>query len=326
MRPRVLCFPRAGDPCVSLVEAALARRGAELIQPDLRQFPGEALLAFGVGPEALPAELGGVPLDGARAAWVRHLEVGGALPEELAPEHRAACTSLGYAALSALLECLEIYQLDPLDRVNAAPLKVRQGQLVARLGLEVPRTLVSNDPARIREFAARCGGAVVAKMLDSGSVMLESGRGLEPYPTTLLGPEDLQTLAGVEWSPMIFQERVPRALEARVTVVGEQMFVAAVAGGEAVDVRTDPALIAGLRAYDGLPQDVRRALFALLDRLGLDFATFDLIGTPDGRWVFLEMNTVSFFDHVERNAGLPISEAVAGLLLGELPSRVAQRR
>jgi glutathione synthase/RimK-type ligase-like ATP-grasp enzyme len=56
--------------------------------------------------------------------------------------------------------------------------------------------------------------------------------------------------------------------------------------------------------------------------LRLDFATVDLILTPDGRYVFLEVNTVSFFSFVEKATGLPISGAVADLLLGRSAPRV----
>ncbi len=326
MSERVLCLARPGDPSVELVARALARRGVELVWPDLRRFPGELSLGFGVGEDALPPRLGGVELAGARSLWIRHLEVGEALPETLSPEHRSACASLGYAAVISLIECLDLFQLDPLEAVEAAPVKARQGQLARRFGLEVPRTLVSNDADTIRAFARRCGGELIAKMLESGSVLLQGADGLEPYPTTLLSADDLESLDGIALSPMIFQERIPRRLEARVTVVGHDVFVAAVEGGEAVDVRTDPSLIAGLRPYVGVPERVRAGLLAMLDHLGLNFGTFDLILTPEGRWVFLEMNTVSFFDHVERNAGLPISESVSELLLGLRPPRVPQRR
>lgn len=319
---RALVFCREHDPSVALVQAAVARRGGELIRVDTRGFPGETTLSFGVGAGALAPEVDGLLLSGARSAWIRHLEVGRALPADMAPEHAQAATLLGGAALFSLLETLELFLLDPPEALLAAPHKARQAQLAAAVGLEVPRTLVSNDAEAIRAFARACGGRVVAKMIESGSVGLAGPDGERAYPTFELSPEDLAELPGIRLSPMIFQERVDKALEARVTVVGDQAFVAAVAPGDAVDVREDPALIAGLRAYDGLPERVRRALFALLDRLCLNFATFDLIQTPEGRWVFLEVNTVSFFDHVERYAGLPISEAVADLLLGLRPPRV----
>ena len=319
---RALVFSRPDDPCVDLVEAAIARRGGELLRLDTRAFPGEVTLSFGVGADAAPPIMGGLPLAGARSAWIRHLEVARALPEDLDPEHARAVQVIAGSTLFSLLETLDLFLLDAPEALLAAPLKARQAQLAVAVGLEVPRTLISNDAATIRAFARSCGGRVVAKMVETGSVGLRGAAGERAYPTLALDAEDLEELPGIELSPMIFQERVDKALEARVTVVGDQMFVAAVEPGDAVDVREDPALIAGLRAYEGLPDRVRRALFALLDRLCLNFATFDLILTPDGRWVFLEVNTVSFFDHVERHAGLPISDAVADLLLGLRPPRV----
>ena len=321
MTPRVLAFARPDDPCVDLVARALSRRGAALVAPDLAAFPGEALLSLSVGPDATPPSLGGVALDDACAAWIRHLDVAERLPEGLAPEHRTACQSLAFAALSSLLECLDLPAVDPPDVLQRAPLKARQGQLAQRLGLSVPRTLVSNDPDAIRAFAARCGGDLIAKMVEGSTVMVQGARGLEAYPTFALSAEDLDTLPGIELSPMIVPERIPKAREARVTLVGEELFVAAVEVGDVIDVRTDPSLIAGLRPYPDLPAPVLAALGALADHVGLNFATFDLIQTPDDRWVFLEMNTVSFFDHVERNARLPISDALAELLLGQRPRR-----
>jgi glutathione synthase/RimK-type ligase-like ATP-grasp enzyme len=120
---------------------------------------------------------------------------------------------------------------------------------------------------------------------------------------------------------MMFQELLAKELELRITVIGAQVFVAAVPTGDAVDVRSDPALIDGYRAYDGLPDAVRARLMKLLDRLGLDFASVDLVKTRDDRWVLLEVNSTSYFDHIERAAGLPIAGAVADLLLGRAPSR-----
>ena len=88
----------------------------------------------------------------------------------------------------------------------------------------------------------------------------------------------------------------------------------------------DPALVDGYRAYDGLPDAVRARLMKLLDRLALDFASVDLVKTRDGRWVLLEVNSTSYFDHIERAAGLPIAGAVADLLVGRAPSRVRNTR
>ena len=43
--------------------------------------------------------------------------------------------------------------------------------------------------------------------------------------------------------------------------------------------------------------------------------------TPEGRHVFLEVNPSGEFFWLERNPGLPISEALAEVLLGKAPRR-----
>jgi hypothetical protein len=135
-------------------------------------------------------------------------------------------------------------------------------------------------------------------------------------PTRALEPAELDDLAGLELCPMLFQERLDKTLELRLTVVGRRIFTAAVDPQGAVDVRMEPDLLRALRPFDGLPAAFEQRLLSLCTRLGLNFATADAVYTRDGRWVLLEVNSISFFDHVEAAAGLPISDAVARLLLG----------
>lgn len=320
--PRVGVVSRADDPCVALVRRALAARGAELVELPTARFPTASTVSIALGDDAPALAFAGVDLRTLHALWLRHPTLG-TLPPELPPDDRAACESQCEAALWAALGCFEGYVLDPVASLLAAPGKPEQLVLARRCGLDVPRTLVTNDPVAVRDFAARTPRGVVCKLIESGALGLtREGGGTRSFPTTRVTDDDLASLDGLSVSPMIFQELLPKALEARVTVVGREVFVAAVTPGDVVDVRTDPALIAALRPYDGLPDVVRAGLLRMLDRLALDFATADLVKTPDGRWVFLEVNTVSFFDHVEAHAGLAISRAVAELLLGIRPSRV----
>jgi glutathione synthase/RimK-type ligase-like ATP-grasp enzyme len=124
---------------------------------------------------------------------------------------------------------------------------------------------------------------------------------------------------------MIFQELIPKALELRVTIVGNQVFSAAVDSQKSdvsqFDWREDgDGLINDWEPY-ALPQSIQRKLLALMDSLGLDYGAIDLILTPDGRYVFLEINPAGEFFWLEMQPGLAISGAVADVLVG----RVARR-
>ncbi len=55
-------------------------------------------------------------------------------------------------------------------------------------------------------------------------------------------------------------------------------------------------------------------LLMLMRRLGLEYGAIDLRLTPDGEYVFFEVNPAGQFLFVEHACGLPISAALAGHL------------
>ena len=111
-----------------------------------------------------------------------------------------------------------------------------------------------------------------------------------------------------------------------MTVVGARLFCAAVDSreAEALDWGDDPIRIASFRPHP-LAEDIQRSIFFMLDRLQLNFASIDLIVTPEGRHVFLEVNPISYFGFIERATALPISAAFVELLAGEVAPRVRVR-
>jgi glutathione synthase/RimK-type ligase-like ATP-grasp enzyme len=152
---------------------------------------------------------------------------------------------------------------------------------------------------------------------------------IESVYTNLVTPETLEDLHGLYLCPMIFQARVPKALELRVTVVGHQVFTAAVDSQIAAEARVDwrrdqGPLCDAWRPY-ALPTEVEEKLLRLLDHFRLNFGAIDLILTPGGQYVFLEVNPLGSFAWLEHGlweGRFPVSGAVADLLLGRTPRRV----
>ncbi|HEU4434710.1 MAG TPA: hypothetical protein VFR51_15100 [Pyrinomonadaceae bacterium] len=52
-----------------------------------------------------------------------------------------------------------------------------------------------------------------------------------------------------------------------------------------------------------------------MDYFSLNYGAIDIILTPDGKHVFIELNPCGEFFWLERSPGLPISAAIADLLL-----------
>jgi glutathione synthase/RimK-type ligase-like ATP-grasp enzyme len=63
-----------------------------------------------------------------------------------------------------------------------------------------------------------------------------------------------------------------------------------------------------------LPGDVESSVRDLVRRLGLVYGAIDMRLTPDGRYVFLEVNPAGQWLFIEGRTGQPITSAVARTL------------
>lgn len=324
----VLLVTRSDDThCAPRVERAIAARGGRSVRLDSDRFPAEVLLqgAIGSGEAALRGPFGRLPLAEVSAVWLRRFAPGESLPRDLAPEHRAICAQEARRALEGALGAIAAPQVDPLEVHRRGANKQLQLELARRCGLRVPRTMIGNDPEGVRALAAACPEGLVTKMLSS--VTLGEGAAEATVFTSELGPADLEAIEGVRWCPMIFQELVPKRRELRVTAVGRTLLAAAVdsqaSPASALDWRRDGVGL--LRAWERatLPADTAAALQRLLDALGLNYGAADLIETPEGELVFLEVNPGGEYFWLEDHPGLPVSDALAALLLGQAERRCA---
>nr|WP_329958315.1 hypothetical protein [Paenibacillus allorhizosphaerae] len=189
-------------------------------------------------------------------------------------------------------------------------LAARKGiQLAAahKLGLRIPRTIVTNDAQRVREFA------------DEGYALVYKRIGSAPRPLTAtkdLLPSDLERLHVLTACPAIFQEKIEARLDIRVTAIGPDLYAAEIdsqSGSSPLDWRFDHSV--PFRPHR-LDQEVEYRLKALLERLGLFYGAIDLRLTPEGEYVFLEINPSGQYLFVELLSGIPLTERMAEYLSG----------
>ena len=204
-----------------------------------------------------------------------------------------------------------------VDRANNKQLQL---QIARQLGLLTPRTLTSNNPEAVKQFAQECKEqGIVTKMLSQFAIYGENKEENVVF-TSPVTDDDLDNLEGLSFCPMTFQENVPKALELRTIIVGKQVFTAAINSqqldGATYDWRKEGrALTEKWQAYN-LPEDIEKKLLQLTAYFGLNYGAIDIIVTPDGRHVFLEINPVGEFFWLELFAPyFPISQAIAEILL-----------
>ncbi|HZJ67316.1 MAG TPA: hypothetical protein VFD36_27600 [Kofleriaceae bacterium] len=317
---------------VALVAAALEARGARAFRLDTDCFPTEVQLALHQphGRSILRSAAGEVALAEIDAVWYRRAAIGAGLPDDMDPQQRAAALKESRATLLGMLDNLACFTMDPVSAVRAAEHKPRQLRLASELGLDVPRTLTTNDPDAVPAFWHQCGGRVVVKALSSFAIHDDAGREQVVF-TSPLTADHLAHLDELALSPLTFQEHLDKTVELRVTVIGERVFAAAVDSQALERSRVDwrregSALLHAWRPY-ALPAAVTAALRALTSRLGLSYGAADFVVTPDGRHVFLELNPAGEWFWLDDVFGpRALSTAIADTLLAQPDNRAHEAR
>lgn len=312
----VLVLGRDVDPSTDRLVEALGEREVPVFRTDLAAFPKALTLDARLGPDGWDGVLATphreMRLREIRSVWYRHpshFE----LPEGMSGPERRHATAEARCGLSGVLSSLEVLWVNHPARESDA-LKPRQLHVARRCGLTVPDSQVTNKPDGVRDFARGVGGALAGKTL-AAALLVESGR-LQTAYTRRIKPVELDDLAGVDTTLHFFQPFLsPKAFEARVTVVGDRVFGAAIhasSGAARVDWRSD---------YDNLdysvvdpPESVVAGMFAFMRCFGLSFGAFDFAVTPDQKWIMFECNPCGAYGWLEEALDLPVTSALADLL------------
>ncbi len=305
---------------VERVAAALARRGAKPFRLDSDRFPMTVRLSARLDSEGLyhRVEYGErtVSTDEVQAVWMRRIWRP-QLSQNLAPQFHDICLRESVAALRGFLDGLnQVRWVDNSERISAAENKLRQLRVATQTGLSIPRTLVTNDPQQAREFFFEVEERMVAKLLTPLSVSMK-GPSFFVY-TSKVQEQDLVGAEALRYSPMVFQEQISKLRELRVVYVAGNFFVGALDASrysaDTIDWRRATPQECPWEP-DELPSSVARCLERFMAELGLLFGAIDLIRTPEGEHIFLEVNPTGEWGMLERDLGYPISEAIANALL-----------
>ena len=320
-KPVVLLLTHSDDFfTIDRVAAALSQRGAHPFRLDTDLFPSEVKLSAAFTKEGsshrIESAHQSIAVDNIHSVWLRKIRHPKLSPD-LDKRFRDGCTRESYAALEGFLDSLtSVLWLDPLEHISAAENKLRQLRIAREAGLCIPATLVTNNPKEAQTFFHALQGNVVAKMLTPLSQGM-AGTTFFVY-TSPVTEADLLEAGSLCHSPMVFQAEVPKQRELRVVYVDGQCFVGALEAvhyaEETMDWRrAQSPTMAWLE--DDLPAEVNHAVCVLMARLGLAFGAIDMIRTPEGEHVFLEVNPCGEWGMLERDLDYSISGAIADALL-----------
>jgi hypothetical protein len=324
----VLIVTEPLDVHADFVINELRKRDVPVFRFYAGDFPAESQISIsGAGTEwsaEIRTPLRSLHLRDVRAAWLRRS--GDPVVDATArPEVREFAVQQARSTLAALYALIGDRWLSQPEAMHVAADKVRQLRCAAAAGLAVPDTVVGNDVDRVTGFHhgnVRSGRGTAIKSLWLRTQVSYDG-GLR-VPMTTKWPENVEPdqVDSIRLTPAVFQEYVPKQREIRAVVIGGQVFAASVDSQAIPAARHDvrgAGKRAGWEAYD-LPADVCRALLEMVRGLALRFCSADLVLTPDGRHVFLDLNPNGQWLWLELEAGLPLSAAMADVLAAGIPA------
>lgn len=295
------------DLHAAAVAHVLERMGHQPIRWFCSDFPQQCTISMSPQDRAETSPCvvegrGGLPFTQADIFWNRRIAQP-TISSELQEGDQRFAMRESSVLLAGALELLSqrSFSVNGLHEAVRAENKVLQLAVARELGFSLPETLVSNDPVRIRRFVREWALAgTIYKSFRPAT--WKSNDGLAALCTAKVDEAMLPADAMLQLGPGIFQTYVPKAYELRVTCMGDEVIAArldsqATQDGKVDWRNTDVRHLSITRVE--LPTPVQTLCRALLRRLGLVFGCIDLIVTPDGEYVFLEINQMGQFLWIE---------------------------
>jgi glutathione synthase/RimK-type ligase-like ATP-grasp enzyme len=309
----ILLITNPNDPGSAALLRAIAARGVQAAVFDYANLSAGASVTMQIG-DGRPAHsvisfADGSAIDSGsvRAVWFGR-------PEPLVPDALHSIVEQQFVAresleaLGGLWQTLDAAWINHPVYDDIASRKPYQLEMAKSVGLKVPATLITNNPAAAQGFIERLGvGRVVHKTFVATEQFWRE--------TRLVTEAELRVLDAVRHAPVIFQELVEADADVRAIVIGETVFAVAIrvpGGNRRIDYRVD------LNACTFEPLDLPAALASTLVRfvrsMNLVYGAVDLRRTSSGDFVFLEINPCGQWLFVEERTELPITARLAAAL------------
>ncbi len=321
MPSTVLVITTDSDSHANAVIAELQRRDVPVFRFHPEDFPHACSVSIGIRDGHIEGEIKTshrrIDFDDICAAWFRRARNVFAERTNLTSEKLDNyIKAQSNATVIALCESLSTLWVGNPHLLRRAEIKALQLVEAARAGLTTPLTLISNDPTQAAAFVDALGSSTecAIKPLITIGVTDEHGYRL-PFTTTIPAGYSLESVA---LAPNIFQPYIEKAFELRCVVIGDRVFSARI-DSQADDV-TRQDWRAGSRSHAAfdLPDEIAEALLRVVGAFGLNFASLDMIVTPRGEFVFLELNPNGQWLWLEHELGLPLVSAMADLLTSQM--------
>ena len=196
------------------------------------------------------------------------------------------------------------------NKIILAEDKPMQLRLAKKLGFNVPKTVITNEIEVVAPLFD--DGDVVAKPLKHSLLECPDTTGSVIFTSVINSVSDIR-FESLSHAPVIFQRKIEKEIDLRVTVVGDQVFAVSIDSQAFKETETDwrHSSVSNLdhEIFD-LPNELAELCRLMVKRLQLRYGAIDLVMDRSGKFWFLECNPNGQWAWIENRTGLPISAAI----------------
>ena len=221
------------------------------------------------------------------------------------------------ASLNGIWRTLDCFWVSHPDSLKKAEIKLYQLKIAAQIGFRVWPTILTSNPEAAIAFYRGQDSKVVYKPLQGGRLV--RGENVSLIYTNPVDLSQAENLDRVAYTPSLLQKYVPKHVEVRVTVIGHKAFAVEIHSQDFTDTQHDWRRGDTARLHHephSLPPEIESMCVALVKALGLAFGAIDLVLTPEGEYVFLEINPNGQWAWIQQLCPeIPLRETLADLLI-----------
>lgn len=191
--------------------------------------------------------------------------------------------------------------------------KLLQLKLAREIGFNIPKTLVTNSKIELKKFYEQNNQDIIIKPLGVSRIIQDDSMAF--LFTNRLRKEHLDSIENFDLTPCLFQNRIEKEFELRITVVGENVFSAGVDSQSNIETELDWRKSQLQFFKYKIPNDIKNKCIEIVKRLNLRFGAIDIIKDVNGNYIFLEINPNGQWAWIETQTQLPISDAIINELI-----------
>lgn len=184
----------------------------------------------------------------------------------------------------------------------------------SKVGLEIPKTIVTNNRKSLLEFIEK-GKRYITKSINQSPSLETDDFYYHGEGTFELNFDEVSEV----FAPSLVQEYIEKEIEIRTFFIEENYYSMAIFSQNDEKTKID------FRNYNQskpnrnipfiLPDDIVNKLKIFAKKMDYNTGSFDLILTPKGKYIFLEINPMGQYDWVSQDCNYYIDKKIAELLI-----------